>query len=422
MTMLFAAALAVPGPRADAQPTTLLRLPTGADAVPAASGISSALGDTNLQVLLPGPVSDRELVQVGVAPDGAVRSVRVRQRLSIHGVGDFAFELPGPAADVTALPDSDTSPGLRSGTVIWEGFSAGRKRLAAAVTLKPASERARLPLRVEIAASVDGRPLTGTGGTNPAGAVTLELTIRNVSAAPVGLTEASGDPVQLASVLDRIARSLRKGRRPVPGRRGIPEALSVDGSSDTVTESIDVPFRIQGSLRFAAGTLQAARGRGGRITTDSAGPEVSFDRLLGGGSTLRLRVRVAGTTNGFRMPVLSFRATPSVPSASTVAPPGGGTWSDLVAGDPGAVDPRDLVRRIMRAMWQAARMRQFDAYLGNPDVTGPASATFAYTSIRASLPGPVQLPVREESLLGTIAFVLLALVVLFGVALAWARS
>ena len=73
-------------------------------------------------------------------------------------------------------------------------------------------------------------------------------------------------------------------------------------------------------------------------------------------------------------------------------------------------------------MWQAARMRQFDAYLGNPDVTGPASATFAYTSIRASLPGPVQLPVREESLLGTIAFVLLALVVLFGVALAWARS
>ena len=51
-----------------------------------------------------GRLTSRERVLVAVDPRGTVQRVRVQQRLTVSGVGDYAFTVPGPIADVASLP------------------------------------------------------------------------------------------------------------------------------------------------------------------------------------------------------------------------------------------------------------------------------------------------------------------------------
>jgi hypothetical protein len=47
-------------------------------------------------------------------------------------------------------------------------------------------------------------------------------------------------------------------------------------------------------------------------------------------------------------------------------------------------------------MWQTARLRQYDGYLGNPDATGSSATAYTFHLIRE--PPPAAGPVRSESL------------------------
>jgi len=75
-------------------------------------------------------------------------------------------------------------------------------------------------------------------------------------------------------------------------------------------------------------------------------------------------------------------------------------------------------------LWRVARLRQFDAYLGNPDVNGTSTSEYAFR-----LAPPLQRPeVRASaapvtaSPATTLAAILVIIILGVGLAVAWARS
>jgi hypothetical protein len=176
----------------------------------------------------PGPVDDDEVVRVGLGPDGSVQSVQVDQRLVIHGVGDFDLKVMGPATDVTAPPEQSPQPGLRIGTVIWQGFSAGRKELVSTVTLRPDDERDRLPLEVRV---------DGPGAT-----------IVNRTAVPIPLASGATDRAALAALSQAVSAKLAAGQAPVPGADGIPATLPARAAAGTERRPVGVPMHVTGAV------------------------------------------------------------------------------------------------------------------------------------------------------------------------------
>jgi len=84
------------------------------------------------------PADCSQLITVRVDGTGSPFAVRVRHRLVLRRAGDYSFVIGAPVEDVSAAPGSESEPGLRRGAVLWAGFSAGRKVLAADVVLRPA--------------------------------------------------------------------------------------------------------------------------------------------------------------------------------------------------------------------------------------------------------------------------------------------
>jgi hypothetical protein len=129
----------------------------------------------------PGSISSRERIVVGVGETGAVRSVRVVQRLVVRGLGDYVFAVGAPAVEVRPVPGSRSDPGFRRGAIVWQGFSPGRRELAADARLRVRDAAGALPLRVSIesgtltlenATAVRARTF---GGSAPAGDVAAAL-------------------------------------------------------------------------------------------------------------------------------------------------------------------------------------------------------------------------------------------------------
>lgn len=219
----------------------------------------------------PGPVADDEVVRVGLAPDGSVRSVRVDQRLTIAGVGDFDMKVLGPALDVVGREGASPQPGLRNGTVIWQGFSPGTKVLESTVTLQTDFERTRLPVRVE------------AGGS--------EVVIANSTAVPVSLSVGPADAGALRALVAAVRGRLAAGVAPVPGADRLPSSLPAGGPVTVERRVVQAPMRVQGSaggvpfdvlLPSAAapdGRLVVSRGAGGsedvRFTVTPALPEAA---------------------------------------------------------------------------------------------------------------------------------------------------
>jgi hypothetical protein len=143
---LAVVALAVPGAAAAARSTgALLPSPTAPldTRLPLTGG-----GITILPTRMPPgvQVTNEQEVLVDVTPEGRVVRVRVRQRLTLSGVGDYFFQVPAPVTDVRALPESQGEPGLRRGAVLWQGFSPGERLLAAELELDPRLAARALPL------------------------------------------------------------------------------------------------------------------------------------------------------------------------------------------------------------------------------------------------------------------------------------
>jgi hypothetical protein len=95
-----------------------------------------------------GTIETHARVLVGVGPAGGVRTLRVVHRLEITGLGDYVFAVGAPVVSVRPGPGTRSQPGQRRGSILWQGFSPGRRVLVADALLRPAAAAAALPLRV----------------------------------------------------------------------------------------------------------------------------------------------------------------------------------------------------------------------------------------------------------------------------------
>jgi hypothetical protein len=181
----------------------------------------------------PGPVAVSEAVALGVRPDGSSGPVTVRQRVVIDGTGDFIVELPMDAADV--VPANETSqPGLRQGTVLWEGFAPGRRELDADVTLLGRAAAQRMP--VAVTGTTRGREVT--------------VKVANSTAVSVVTPTATPTPASLSQAIDAARAVIAEGGLPMAGKAGVPASLTPAGDVSSVAQVVSVPVQLTGEIAF----------------------------------------------------------------------------------------------------------------------------------------------------------------------------
>jgi hypothetical protein len=171
---------ALPSPLAGLSPSP----PLGAGASAAAEGVRHH-------------VDARTRVHVAIDAAGTPYAVAATQRLVVSQPGDYYFTIGAPLTDVEPAPGSQSTPGLRTGTIIWAGFNPGRRVLAARATLDPARVAASLPLRI-----------TARGG---------KVTLANATGITTTAFAADALKPQLESFLAGLRRATRTGTAPTGG-------------------------------------------------------------------------------------------------------------------------------------------------------------------------------------------------------------
>ena len=376
--------------------------------------------DRLLTSVVPGPVVNEEVVRVGVGGDGKVRSVVADQRLELTGQGDYAIRERGPARSASSL-SAEPPPVTRRGAVVWQGFSPGRRDLAARLTLDPLIEAPHLPL----ALTVSFTPQDGTsnkqlleGGRIP-GAGTVTVTVTNTTSQPQVLpTAADVDPALLAAYLDR---ALLAGRRPTALRLpstddGLPKTLVVTRAAH-IQASQAVPYRLRGSLSLvgAAGTVS------GPATTPTA-TGATFAGTLGGslpqnaGASVTFTVRVAGAGT-LKLDLTAIGAL----NPSELAPPNGfASWSRWASSHPPPAERKSALDLLVAVAATGARASSYSPYLG-ADLAGVGSTTFTYSFAAPVEAATVHVALRPRW--GAISLAGLALLLLLvNSALIWRRS
>jgi hypothetical protein len=399
-----------------------VKLPTEADALAVAVSIESILyGQQGVETRLPGPVADAERVRVAFGLDGSLVSVSDDQRMELSGVGDFEFKIAGPATDVETLPGSENDPGLRRGSVLWQGFCDGTKSIGAHLDLIAGQEQVRLPLRVALEMTVDGKPVEP--GTAVSGELHVRMTVTNNTPLPIQVVDGDVGLRQGAATLDAIRAAVAAGRRPVPGEAGVPKRIQLSNASFRTTE-LEAPIRVAGSIHLPARRVRLVETTGflDRTSDSAAGATLPFAAALGGGRPAAHTVELTAQVRDLDLPDIEIVASSGAPAVTTLAPPAGSTWSEGVRSDPSAFDAHAMTGLIMDTMWRVARLRQFDAYLGNPDPTGPART--AYRFLLAPAPGEVAAapPPISGGPLRNLAGAAIAVVVVLGALVAWSRS
>ena len=332
-----------------------------------------------------------ERVLAGVGADGEVTSLRVLHRLFLKGKGDYLIVVAAPVEDVRAGAGSDSQPGLRTGQILWSGFSPGRKLLAADAELRPAEARRFLP--VLLRAVRDGNRYS--------------LTITNATTVAQIAYEGKGFPLQLASLLDQARRESLAGVKLSTVYASVEGLVRVRKYAARTS----APLRIEGSLRFPAAPASAG---GGTVQ----GKTVSFSGVLGDAGPQSLRVDVRG---GGGAPRLHLVARPTN-LVRALAPPGAPTWAAAVRR---RVIPADvLLRRLIDARMQLVRSDQYQAFLSNPDPQGTSRTVYVYET--AAAPPPKAAAAPEPGSSGNalvLALVLAGSVLGVGAALVlWAHS
>ena len=365
------------GPAVGAARSDQIELPTSDAAQLAATEILKQLPNFRPDRLLPsdvpGPVVNDEVVTVGVGGDGSVRKVVLAQRLQLHGTGDYAVRERGPAREATSLGE-EPPPLTRKGAVVWQGFSPGRRELAATLLLDPLIEAQHLPLAVSVSfAGTDGSTRSLDPGGRVPGPGTVTVTLTNVTEQPAELPTASDvAPGVVAPLLDtalRVARHPSAARLPSTDD-GLPARLTVSGPA-RVQASQAVPFRLTGTLRLAGTTGQVS----GPATTPLPGG-ASFAGVLGGVGgisdvTFTARAQGAGTL------LLALRAE-AVLDARTLAPPRGfATWERWAASHPPLVERKAALDLLVQVAATGARATSYSPYLG-ADLLGSGSTSFRY--------------------------------------------
>jgi hypothetical protein len=252
-------------------------------------------------------------------------------------------------------PGSDSQPGLRTGQILWAGFSAGRKALVADATLRPGAAAPFLPLRVRVEREGAGYSL----------AVTNTTQVAEIAYAGTVL------PLEIARFLDRTRRESLAGDRLSPAYATF---VGLVRARDRRVR-IEAPFRVDGALRFPGRPSSA---RGGRIS----GTTVFFARTVGDGEPLSFRVDVRG---GGGPPQLRLVARPA-PVARLLRPPGAATWR--VAVRRRRIPGRALLERLIDTRMRLVRADQYQSFLSNPDPGGRNRTVYVYETKAAPSPTP----------------------------------
>jgi hypothetical protein len=338
-----------------------------------------------------GRLDASERIDVRLTSAGRVLGVDVLQRFVV-GRGDYSFAVAAPVEDVAAAPGSESEPGLRRGAVLWQGFSAGRKRLAATLRLDPTTAAPVLPLRVALVR---------------AGPRRLRLTIVNVTPARVSTYSAAGVPASVAAALDTVRRGLRAGIAPRP------QPIEVRPPISRRDLTVGVPFRVRVAFERPAGARVVTRASTG-LATPTRG-------VIPGGRRATVELTLAAEPR--RLPAVRVTSVVVAP-LDRLEPPGAPSWRALVRRGGAAADGRRLLDRSIATLLGIARARQFDRFVANPDPAGRSRATYVFrlapeAATRAAAPASS----KDGSGAGTAVLVGgLLLLGLVGAAIAWAHA
>ena len=334
---------------------------------------SAATVSTETRV--PGSIDSLQRVRVGVDPTGKPRSVEAVQELTLNGTGDYIFIVPAPATDVRPGPTTESEPGFRKGAILWQGFSPGKRRLAALVRLESKPAFAALPLRVALDGRVAGRPLARGGRAD--GPLDLTLHVTGRTATQVQTFGGRALPKEVAAVLDDTRAALRT-KRPLPAGivtlKGAVEKRSVAGLGRLPGER-RAPVRARADRR-------RARRRG-----EHRAPRPRDDRPLreAGRRRRQLDLELTGRASGLGAPTLELEAVPDL-DVRGLAPPRGGTWTRALRQGLVRPDGRQLLSTAIGTFLRLARTNQYETFLLNPDVGAGLTrnrATYTYVTVAA---------------------------------------
>lgn len=356
------------------------------------SGVDIGLPPDRLLVSkVPGTIRDDEQVYIDVSGDGTPAKVEVQQRLSIVGTGDYVVRERGPARAAVPIGDGP-APVLQRGTVVWQGFSPGRRDLAATLSLDAGLEAARLPLSVGLSFQpADGgpaRPLEIGGKIPGPGRVSIRLT----DLAPRQMQLPSGDaPATVAApLLDRLLDSAThpQTRPPVAGVDLPPTipALAVGPSQDQL---VRLPLHVTGTIRVP-GSPATFTGPG--LVSNADGATVA--------GVLSDTVTFEATVIGPGRLELDLTALPGL-DARTLKPPSGRTWAEWARTSPPATQRAAAVSTLMSSAAQAAIATDFAPYL-SANLKGVVTSGFhlrvsqrasASPAVRALSPRPIPIAI-----------------------------
>lgn len=201
-------------------------------------------------------LSNRERIVVGLDEDGKPNAVRALQTIVLKRLGDYVLAIPAPVVSVTPGPGTESQPGQRENQILWEGFSPGRRVLAAWADLRVADSVAGLPVEVNV---------------DPG-----EVTIRNATAVTVPSFTADPVPTSIAEVNARVRAAVRANV--------FPEGLNVLLRGNQIPEELRVaaPLDVQGTVRVAgkrvpfSGRLDGLRRSELRVPIPDGEPKVEL--------------------------------------------------------------------------------------------------------------------------------------------------
>ena len=352
-----------------------------------------------LQVPLNARVKSRERVLVDALRNGRVVGLRVVQRLTVTGTGDYFLSVPAPVLDVRAAPGSDAEPGFRRTGILWQGFADRRRVLGADAKLDPQRAATALPLRLELAATVDGRPLVGSDRRS--GRLRLELRLTNATGVRVPLaTGRATRPADVRRVVARTVSELRRGELPDQ------PVVQVEGPIETRTVVVDAPLVVSGEVRLPVRRLAAAVVRGGSLVRRGREVAVRLRLVLAGPKRANATVVLTGSATGAAAPAASVVAEPSAAAVAADAAAGRGTTTEAAG---------TLLLRL-------ARVRQYDAFLANPAPGGSVEAVYRFRTTNAPAPAAVAAPTSDEdSILVPVLLLLAAIAASGGLVVLWAH-
>jgi len=323
--------------------------------------------DRLLKSQVPGRVIDRENVRVALGPAGAPAAVTDTQQLTINGAGNYIIRELGPAREAVGLGDT-VPPVLELGTVVWQGFSPGRRTLSARLTLDPGIEAARLPMSVRFAFTdkAGQRAALQPGARAPAaGTVTVTLTNNTASNRAVQTGVASVGP--LAESLDRLRRAGDHPRAAVPptGGRGLPSTLP-GRTTGSLAVDVVAPLRVTGTITAPGGSSAI---QGPATTPTAAG--VSVAGTLSSSASFTVAV-AAGDRLGLNLDVRPWL------DPRTVTPPAPArTWVQWRRSQPTSSAIAHATQSLVLTAAASARSAEYSPYL-QADAPGRDLSTFTY--------------------------------------------